>query len=158
MIKSKFDSGNWSPVNGLPGQDDMIHYLEYLLKTNPTKVFTRQELMDSVKTEFGIPETAATAECPNCQTQSFYTRFTYLITDAVQGKRKAVKPFMKRLSLNEYQYLSDEEITLKYEQGRCLAIMVHARKIGFKKEDALEMFKLDHPKNILSDAAETAYA
>lgn len=157
MIKSRFDSGNWSRVNGLPGQDDMIRYLEHLVKSNPERTFTRQELMDSVKQEFGIPDPVATAECPNCETPAFYTRFTYLITDAVQGKRKAIRPFLRRLEENKYQWISDEEISRECEKKHCLALMRQASCLGFSKSDAITAFKVGHPEDIILWAANEMY-
>jgi hypothetical protein len=107
MNKSKFDTGKWSDVNGLPGQDDIINYLEHLLLADPNKCFTRRGLMDSVINEFGIPATNAEAEGPKSNTTGFYTRMTYLITDAIQGKRRADgNQFAKRLSLGVYQHIN----------------------------------------------------
>ncbi len=111
MTKSTFDSGNWSSVNGLPGQNDIIQYLEYLLLLEPNKCHTRRGLMDSVVKEFGIPDTNAEAEGPQSMTAGFYTRMTYLITDAVQGKRRADgNQFAKRLSLGVYQHVTGNGI------------------------------------------------
>jgi len=104
--KSKFDKGNWSPVNGLPAQNDIINYLEHLFSTNPNQCFTRNELMDSVVQEFGIPPVKAEADGPGSQTAAFYTRMTYLITDAIQGKRRASKAFAKRLDHGLYQSIN----------------------------------------------------
>jgi len=105
--KSRFDTGKWSPVNGLPGQDDIINYLEYLLASDPNKCFTRRGLMDSVIDEFEIPTPAAEAEGPKSNTTGFYTRMTYLITDSIQGKRRADgNQFAKRLKLGVYQYIT----------------------------------------------------
>ena len=110
-IKSRFDTGNWSEVNGLPGQDDIINYLEHLLSSNPNQCFTRRGLMDSVINEFGIPTTNAEAEGPKSNTTGFYTRMTYLITDAVQGKRRSDgNQFAKRLSLGVYQHITGDGI------------------------------------------------
>jgi len=111
ITKSVFDTGNWSDVNGLPGQNDIINYLEHLLSTNPNKCFTRQGLMDSVINEFGIPATNAEAEGPKSNTTGFYTRMTYLITDAVQGKRRASgNQFAKRLCFGVYQHISGDGV------------------------------------------------
>jgi len=105
--KSQFDSGNWSPINGLPGQDDIICYLEHLLSSDPNKCFTRRDLMESVIQEFGIPTVNAEAEGPKSNTTGFYTRMTYLITDAVQGKRRADgNQFAKRISYGVYQHVT----------------------------------------------------
>ena len=106
-IKSKFDTGNWSEVNGLPAQDDIIHYMEHLFASDPNKCYTRQELMSEVIKEFGIPATNAEADGPQSNTSAFYTRVTYLITDGLQGKRRADgHPFIKRLSSSVYQHIS----------------------------------------------------
>ena len=104
--KSSFDTGNWSPVNGLPAQDDIIHYLEHLLSQDPNKCFTRQQLMEAVANEFGIPTAAVEATGPESNTAAFYTRCTYLITDLVQGKRRAEKVFAKRIAFGVYQHIS----------------------------------------------------
>ena len=110
-MKSLFDTGNWSDVNGLPGQDDIINYLEYLLSSNPNQCYTRSGLMDAVIKEFGIPLANAEAEGPKSATAGFYTRMTYLITDAVQGKRRADgNQFAKRLSLSVYQHINGDGI------------------------------------------------
>lgn len=106
ITKSPFDTGNWSEVNGLPGQDDMIHYMEHLLASNPNQCFTRRGLMDSVAKEFNIPTMAQEVEGPQSGTTGFYTRMTYLITDSVQGKRRAEKAFAKRLAFGVYQHIS----------------------------------------------------
>ena len=105
--KSQFDTGNWSEINGLPGQDDIINYLEHLLAADPNKCHTRRGLMESVVNEFGIPIPNAEAEGPKSTTPGFYTRITYLITDAVQGKRRAIgNQFAKRISFGVYQHIS----------------------------------------------------
>jgi hypothetical protein len=63
--------------------------------------------MDSVIKEFGIPNANAEAEGPASITGAFYTRMTYLITDAVQGKRRADgNQFAKRICYNIYQHIS----------------------------------------------------
>lgn len=111
--KSKFDTGKWSEVNGLPGQDDIINYLKFLLESEPNKCYTRRNLMDSVIKEFGIPLANAEAEGPNSNTSGFYTRMTYLITDAIQGKRRAEKQFAKRLTLSVYQHITGNGIVSK---------------------------------------------
>jgi hypothetical protein len=105
MRVSRFDTGNWSNVNGLPGQDDMIRYLEYLLSADVDKCFSRRDLMAAVVNEFGIPVVAAEAEGPNSSTAGFYTRLTYLITDGVRGERRAPHQFMRRLGLSVYQHV-----------------------------------------------------
>jgi len=105
--KSNFDTGHWSEVNGLPGQDDIINYLEHLLSVNPNQCFTRRGLMDSVINEFGIPASNAEAEGPKSNTAGFYTRMTYLITDAIQGKRRADgNQFAKRICFGVYQHVT----------------------------------------------------
>lgn len=112
--KSTFDSGNWSPVNGLPGQDDIINYLEHLLSQDVNQCFTRRQLMDAVINEFGIPTTAAEAEGPKSTTSGFYTRMTYLITDAVQGKRRADgNRFAKRIRFGVYQHINGNGVLPK---------------------------------------------
>ena len=106
--KSQFDSGHWSEVNGLPAQDDIINYLEHLFMSDPNKNHTRRGLMESVIHEFGIPAMAAEAEGPKSNTTGFYSRCTYLITDAIQGKRRAANPFAKRLTWGVYQHISGD--------------------------------------------------
>jgi hypothetical protein len=111
MNKSTFDSDKWSEVNGLPGQDDIINYLEHLFKSEPNKCHTRRSLMDSVANEFGIPAVNQEAEGPESHTPGYYTRMTYLITDAIQGKRRAEgNQFAKRLRLNVYQHVSGDGV------------------------------------------------
>jgi len=109
--KSQFDTGNWSDVNGLPGQNDIINYLEHFLAAQPNQCHTRRSLMDSVINEFGIPATSAEASGPKSNTTGFYTRMTYLITDAVQGKRRANgNQFAKRLSYSVYQHITGDGV------------------------------------------------
>lgn len=117
--KSQFDTGNWSDVNGLPGQDDMIHFMEHLLQSNPHKCFSRRQLMDSVAREFGIPATAQEADGPKSSTPGYYTRLTYLITDAVQGKRRADgNPFAKRIGPGVYQHISgDGKLSVEFKKA-----------------------------------------
>lgn len=104
---SQFDTGNWSDINGLPGQDDMINFLEHLLSTDTNRCFTRRQLMDEVAKEFEIPTVAVEAEGPKSNTAGYYTRLTYLITDAVQGKRRADgNPFAKRIGYSVYQHIT----------------------------------------------------
>ena len=62
--------------------------------------------MDEVATEFGIPTVAQEAEGPQSQTSGYYTRMTYLITDSVQGKRRANAPFAKRIAFGVYQHIT----------------------------------------------------
>ena len=112
--KSKFDTGNWSPVNGLPGKLDIINYLEFLLASNPNQCYTRRQLMDSVAKEFEIPTVAQEAEGPKSDKAGFYTRVTYLITDAIQGKRKSDgNQFAKRVAFNVYQHITGNGIVPK---------------------------------------------
>jgi hypothetical protein len=104
--RSTFDTGNWSEVNGLPGQNDIINYLEHLFTSNPHETYTRRQLMDKVAIEFGIPTVAQEAEGPKSHTPGYYTRMTYLITDSVQGKRRATAAFAKRIAFGVYQHIS----------------------------------------------------
>ncbi len=105
--KSSFDSGNWSEVNGLPGQQDIMNYLEHLTSSEPNRCFTRRQLMDEVAKEFGIPATAQEANGPNSTTAGYYTRLTYLISDGIQGVRRAEgNPFLKRVAFATYQHVS----------------------------------------------------
>jgi hypothetical protein len=105
--KSQFDTGNWSEVNGLPGQQDIMNFMEHLTKTNPNRCFTRRQLMDEVAKEFGIPTTAQEADGPNSHTAGYYTRLTYLISDAIQGVRRAEgNPFLKRIAYSVYQHVT----------------------------------------------------
>jgi len=109
MIKSKsmFDTGNWSEVNGLPGQQDMVNFLAWLTAAVPNKNFTRRQLMDEVAKEFEIPATAQEAEGPKSNTPGYYTRLTYLISGAVLGKwRSEGKPFIKRIDRSVYQHIT----------------------------------------------------
>ena len=111
LSKSRFDTGNWSPVNYLPGQDDIIHYLEFLLSSDPNKCYTRRELMEAVTKEFSIPLVNTEAEGPKSDTPAFYTRMTYLITDAIQGKRRADNhQFAKRIAFGVYQHITGDGI------------------------------------------------
>jgi hypothetical protein len=106
-MKSKFDTGNWSEVNGLPGQQDIMTFMEYLTKSNPNRCFTRRQLMDEVAKEFNIPATAQEAEGPKSNTPGYYTRLTYLISDAIQGVRRAEgNPFLKRIYFATYQHVT----------------------------------------------------
>lgn len=112
--KSQFDTGNWSDVNGLPGQDDIISYLEHLFTSNPNRCFTRRGLMDEVAKEFGIPAVAQEAEGPKSHTAGYYTRMTYLITDSIQGKRRADgNAFAKRIGYGVYQHISGDGVVPK---------------------------------------------
>ncbi len=105
--RSRFDTGQWSEVNGLPGQNDIIHYLEFLLSSNPNRCYSRSDLMNAVAREFEIPEPATEAEGPKSNTPAYYTRLTYLITDAIQGKRRADgNQFAKRIALGIYQHIT----------------------------------------------------
>lgn len=112
-MKSKFDTGNWSEINGLPGQDDILRFMEHLTSSNPDKCYSRRELMNEVINEFGIPLAAATAEGPQSGTAGFYTRMTYLITDAIQGERRASKAFLKRVGYGWYQHITGNNAALK---------------------------------------------
>lgn len=103
---SEFDTGNWSDVNGLPGQQDMLNYLCCLVSSDPNRCFTRRQLMDEVAKEFNIPTTAVEAEGPKSSTPAYYTRLTYLITDAVNGVRRANTAFLKRIAVSCYQHVS----------------------------------------------------
>lgn len=114
VSKSQFDTGNWSEVNGLPGQDDIIRYLEHLFTSNPNQCFTRRGLMDEVAKKFSIPTVAQEAEGPKSNTAGYYTRMTYLITDAIQGKRRADgNAFAKRIGYSVYQHISGNGIVPK---------------------------------------------
>jgi hypothetical protein len=105
--KSQFDTGNWSEVNGLPGQQDMLNFLEFLAESDPQRCFTRRQLMDEVAKEFEIPATAQEADGPKSSTPGYYTRLTYLISDAVQGVRRAEgNQFLKRVAFSVYQHVT----------------------------------------------------
>lgn len=105
--KSQFDTGNWSEVNGLPGQQDIMNFLEHLTASDPNRCFTRRQLMDEVAKEFGVPATAQEAEGPKSNTPGYYTRLTYLISDAIQGVRRAEgNPFLKRIAFSVYQHVT----------------------------------------------------
>ena len=122
-MKSNFDTGNWSEINGLPGQQDILNFMQHLTSTNPNRCFTRRQLMDEVAREFDIPTTAQEAEGPKSNTPGYYTRLTYLISDAIQGVRRAEgNSFLKRIYFAVYQHITgngevDAEI-LKRLQAR----------------------------------------
>lgn len=101
---SKFDSGNWGIVSKLPAQDDMIAFMEFYFFSNPHLILTRQDIIDAIVIEFNIPDETTKELCPHCETTTLYTRVTYLISDAVQGLRKASRPFLKRIGRAQYQY------------------------------------------------------
>lgn len=150
--KSQFDTGNWSEVNGLPGQDDIINYLEHLLASNPNQCFTRRGLMDAVINEFGIPATNAEAEGPKSNTTGFYTRMTYLITDAVQGKRRADgNAFAKRICFGVYQHISgDGIISPELKKPK----KVSARKVGEAMVSVKILKSLNHtPEQIMCEVS-----
>lgn len=111
---SKFDTGNWSEVNGLPGQQDIMNFLMFLTSSDPNKCYTRRDLMDEVAKEFSIPATAQEAEGPKSTTPGYYTRLTYLISDGIQGKRRAEgNAFMKRIAPSCYQHITGNGIVSK---------------------------------------------
>jgi hypothetical protein len=111
---SKFDTGNWSEVNGLPGQQDIMNFLEFLTSSDPNKCYTRRDLMDEVAKEFEIPTVAIEAEGPKSTTPGYYTRLTYLISDGIQGKRRAEgNPFMKRIAPACYQHITGNGVVSK---------------------------------------------
>lgn len=111
---SKFDTGNWSDVNGLPGQQDILNFLQYLTASDPNKCYTRRDLMDEVAKEFEIPATAQEAEGPKSTTAGYYTRLTYLISDGIQGKRRAEgNAFMKRIAPACYQHITGNGVVSK---------------------------------------------
>jgi hypothetical protein len=67
--------------------------------------------MDAVAKEFNIPAAAQEAEGPKSNTAGYYTRMTYLITDAVQGKRRADgNKFAKRIGYSVYQHVNGNGI------------------------------------------------
>ena len=106
-MKSKFDTGNWSEVNGLPGQQDIMNFMQHLTSTDPNRNFTRRQLMDEVAKEFTIPVDTQEAEGPKSTTPGYYTRLTYLISDAIQGVRRAEgNPFLKRIYFAVYQHVT----------------------------------------------------
>jgi hypothetical protein len=149
--KSPFDTGNWSEVNGLPGQQDIMNFLEHLTANNPNRCFTRRQLMDEVAKEFEIPAAAQEAEGPKSNTSGYYTRLTYLISDAIAGVRRAEgRPFLKRIAFSVYQHVTgngevdaamvehlrgtrDADMTpsVPNPAAECLAFFKHGRKIGF---------------------------
>lgn len=114
--KSKFDTGNWSEVNGLPGQNDMLAFLRDLAGRDKNRCFTRRQLMEEVAREFEIPAHVQEAEGPNSNTAGYYTRLTYLIADAIQGVRRADgAAFLKRLEFNVYQHVEgDGKIAVEF--------------------------------------------
>lgn len=115
---SKFDSGNWSEVNGLPGQQDMINFLRDLVGRDKNRCFTRRQLMDEVAREFEIPVHVQEADCPNSNISGYYTRLTYLIADALGGVRRADgAAFLKRLEFNVYQHIEgDNHIPVEFRK------------------------------------------
>ena len=111
---SRFDTGNWSEVNGLPGQQDILNFLMFLTSQDPNKCYTRRDLMDKVAEEFQIPSFATEAEGPKSTTPGYYTRLTYLISDGIQGKRRAEgNAFMKRIAPSCYQHITGNGIVSK---------------------------------------------
>ncbi len=147
--KSEFDTGNWSDVNGLPGQQDIMNFLRALTSRDVNRCFTRRQLMDEVAKEFEIPATAQEAEGPKSNTPGYYTRLTYLISDAIQGVRRAEDggAFLRRLEFNVYQSKDGNgEIPVefrKFARSKAQAVPLvetpleeaiylfrHARKIG----------------------------
>ena len=109
--KSQFDTGNWSEVNGLPGQQDMLNFLEFLVSQDPNKCRTRRQLMDEIAKEFEIPSEAQEAEGPKSDTAGYYTRLTYLISGAVLGKwRSEGNPFLKRIARSVYQHINGNNV------------------------------------------------
>ena len=113
---SKFDSGNWSEVNGLPGQQDMVNFLRDLAGRDKNRCFTRRQLMEEVAREFEIPAHVQEAEGPKSNTSGYYTRLTYLIADGIQGVRRADGvAFLKRLEFNVYQHIEgDGKIAVEF--------------------------------------------
>ena len=116
--KSKFDTGNWSEVNGLPGQNDMLNFLRDLAGRNKNRCFTRRQLMEEVAKEFEIPAHVQEAEGPNSNTSGYYTRLTYLIADGVHGVRRADgQAFLKRLEFNVYQHVEgDGKVAVEFRK------------------------------------------
>lgn len=146
--KSKFDTGNWSEVNGLPGQSDMLNFLRHLAGQNQNRCFTRRQLMEEVAKEFEIPAHVQEAEGPNSDTTGYYTRLTYLIADAVHGVRRADgEAFLKRLEFNVYQHSEgDGKVSVEFRKyarshdnvvplvetplEEAIYLIRHAKKIG----------------------------
>lgn len=157
---SKFDSGNWSEVNGLPGQNDMLNFLRDLAGRDKNRCFTRRQLMDEVAKEFQIPAHVQEAEGPNSNTSGYYTRLTYLIADAIQGVRRADgAAFLKRLEFNVYQHIEgDGKIAVEFRKfarskkqvdvplietplEEAIYLIRHANKIGIAIAELHSMIK-----------------
>jgi hypothetical protein len=147
---SKFDTGNWSEVNGLPGQSDMLNFLRDLASRDKNRCFTRRQLMEEVAQEFQIPAHVQEATGPQSDTAGYYTRLTYLIADAIQGVRRAEDDgaFLRRLEYNVYQHVQGNGIVpVEFRQfarrkqeelplvetplEEAIYLIRHAKKIGF---------------------------
>ena len=158
--KSQCDTGNWSEVNGLPGQQDIMNFLRHLTTQDPNRCFTRRQLMDEVAKEFEIPTTAQEAEGPQSHTAGYYTRCTYLIADAISGVRRAEADgaFLKRLEFNVYQHVTGNGVVTpefrksarcKMPSDACPSVIspiqeakyffIHALKIGISMQEAAAM-------------------
>ena len=111
--KPRFDSGERSITCGLPREIEMFNYMRFLLESNPTRIFTRHEIEESIAQEFSIPISLMEAEGPGSKTPIFHTEISYLISDAIGGNRKTATPFLKRVGLAEYQHISGPAKALK---------------------------------------------
>ena len=158
--KSPFDTGNWSEVNGLPGQQDIVNFLRHLTSQDPNRCFTRRQLMDEIAKEFEIPTDAQESEGPKSSTTGYYTRCTYLIADAIQGVRRSEVggAFMKRLEFNLYQNVAGNGVVTpefrkaaraKLPDNACPSVISpvqeatyffkHALRIGVTLQEAASM-------------------
>ena len=172
---SKFDTGNWSEVNGLPGQQDIMDFLRDLTGRDKNQCYTRRGLMDAVAKEFEIPAHVQEIEGPKSNTPGYYTRLTYLISDAIQGVRRAEDggAFLRRLEFNVYQHKDGNgEIPVEFRKfarskkqilplvetplEEAIYLFRHARKIGIAFAELREMVKGKFDTDTLSLAEQKA--
>lgn len=102
-----FDSGRRSSVNGLPPEEDIIHFLNHLFAQDPNKCFTRKDLMREVGNGFDIPADNQEVSGPHSDRARYYTFLSYLITDTIMGTGLTNGTiFAKRLSFGVYQHVT----------------------------------------------------
>ncbi len=120
-MKSIFDSGHRTE-KGLPLIPDIIKYLEFELKSDPNKSFSRLDIHNAVIGEFNIPSEVLDIK-GDSQTPLFQSRINFIIADAVQGEREdhvvgspiTGEPWIKRIGLGLYQHISGPNATCKFQ-------------------------------------------
>lgn len=177
-IKSTFDSGIRSDINGLPPIPDIIRFMEALMEYDPNLSYTRQELTEYVADEFDIPPAVKDAT-EGCKTTLFQTRMNYILCDAIRGEREnhisdspiIGEPWAKRIGVNTYQHISgpDKAIPTIHHESKpttspstplnaAIEYFKYARRMNYSIGDAMILVANDWDADTRVRAASVAFS